>query len=138
MEKYKSEEIETPKVSRRGSGSRRPLSVFLGSAILAWGGLLLFTYFVPPRNIPLVVLAFLLLSVALLSTFIPLIYLFRLLIPKTRLAPSFKGAIREAALFSAWVIFNLLLLVLRSWNILALLTSFGIIIVLEILMLGER
>lgn len=139
MENYKSQ-IETPNTLRRRSPRRRMfLFVIAGSALLAWGGLLLFTYLVPPRGVPMIAGAFLLLTLALISTFTPLIYLLRLVLPQKSLVRSpLKEAMREAALFSLWAVFNLLLLVLRSWNILALLTSFGIIIVLELLLLGER
>lgn len=127
-------------MTTNGSGRRRIdghtlLIVMSAAALPAWGALLLFTRYVPPRTVPAFVVFFLLLGMALVCTFSPLIYLVtRRILP----GRTVRHAIRQAGLISVWVVFNLLLRVLHSWNIFTAIVSFAIIVVIEILALGRK
>ena len=120
--------------------SRRTLLIIMVLvALLAWGGLLLYTYFVAPVGVPAILVSFCLLGVGLLCAFIPLIYFISHLILTARNSrPRLAHASRQAALISAWIIFNLLLRLLHSWSIFTAVVSFGIIIVVEFLALGRK
>jgi hypothetical protein len=129
----------TAQKTRRTISSRALLIGICIIALLAWGGLLLFTRFIAPQSVPSFLGFFALLSVALLCTLILLISLITrsLLIGRTtRLRLS--QATRQAALISAWIIFNLLLRLLHSWSIFTAVVSFGIIVVIEFLALGRK
>lgn len=106
--------------------------------VLLWGGLLLFTRFVSPQSTPARWLFFLLISLALLSTLIPVIYLFRVRFPRRRLASAAAcHTLREAILLTTCIVFNLLLRLLQSWSIFTTLISLGIVVVIEILALNS-
>ena len=49
-----------------------------------------------------------------------------------------RHALREGALVSLWIVFNLLLRALHSWNLFVAIVSLGIIIVIEVLSLGRK
>ena len=49
-----------------------------------------------------------------------------------------RHALREGALVSFWVVFNLLLRALHSWSLFVAIVSLGIIIVIEVLSLGRK
>jgi hypothetical protein len=83
---------------------------------------------------------FVLLGVALLCTFAPLIYLISRLILRRRVTRPLRisQVTRQTVLISAWIIFNLLLRLLHSWSIFTAVVSFGIIMVIEFLALGRK
>ncbi len=121
----------------RGLSRRGALITLTLAALCTWGGLLTFTYFVPPQEqvAPLVLV---LLGLALWSTSTLLIYaVARLILARRAQRPALSQAIREGGLISAWLIFNLLLRVLSSWSILSAVVSFGIIVVIELLVLSR-
>lgn len=121
--------------------SRRALFSTLSIiALLAWGGLLLFTRFIAPQSVSSFLGFFVLLGVALLCTFAPLIYLISRLILRRRVTRPLRisQVTRQTVLISAWIIFNLLLRLLHSWSIFTAVVSFGIIMVIEFLALGRK
>jgi hypothetical protein len=122
----------------RSQLSRRGFLLLLTlSALCAWGGLLLFTYFVQPQGMPAILVVFVLLSVALLCTCTLFIYLISLLVLAARAQrPGITQTLREGGLTTAWLIFNLLLSTLHSWSVFVTIVSFGIIVVIELLLLG--
>jgi hypothetical protein len=106
-------------------------------ALLAWGGLLLFTRFIAPTGVPSFLGFFSLLGAGLLCTFTPLIYLVaRLILAARSSRPTLGQSTRQAGLISAWIIFNLLLRLQHSWSIFTAIVSFGIIVVIEFLALS--
>jgi hypothetical protein len=82
---------------------------------------------------------FLLLSVALTSTLSPLAYFISLRFISSRLhRATMRHALRQGTLLSLWIVFNLLLRALHSWNLFIAIVSLGIIIVIEVLSLGSK
>ena len=117
---------------------RTQLSILAVIALCMWGGLVLFTYFEQPKSVPTILGVFVLLSIALLCTCTLLIYLIsRIILAARAQRPSAAQALREGALTTAWLVFNLLLSTLHSWSIFTTLVSFGIIVVIELLVLGR-
>jgi hypothetical protein len=125
--------------AKRGVSIRAFLIILAITALLAWGGLLLFTRYIAPANALDFLVFFVLLGPALLCTLAPLIYLVtRAILARRLYRPTMIQVIREAGLISALVIFNLLLRVLHSWSIFTAIVSFGIIVVTEILALSWK
>ena len=119
--------------------NRAALYLLMLLAPLAWGGLLLFTHFVPPQTVLAYVTFFVLLSVALICTFSPLAYFISLRFISSRLyRATMRHALRQGALLALWIVFNLLLRVLHSWSIFTAIVSLGIVIVIEVLSLGRK
>ena len=119
--------------------NRSALNMLMVFAPLAWVALLVFTHFVPPQAVPAYTAFFVLLSVALTSTLSPLAYFISLRFVSSRLhRATMRHALREGVLLSLWIVFNLLLRALHSWNLFIAIVSLGIIIVLEILSLGRK
>lgn len=124
---------------RRRISGRGTLILLLSGALCTWGGLLLFTYYVQPKSAPAIVFVFCLLSMALLCTCTLLVYGISWAVFATRSRrPGIAQALREGGLTTAWLIFNLLLSTLHSWSIFTTLVSLGIIIVIELLVLGRN
>lgn len=129
----------TTNKSRRTISSRALLISIGILALLAWGGLLLFTRFIAPQSVPSFLGFFALFGAALLCTLILLISLItRALLFGSATRLRLSQATRQAALISAWIIFNLLLRLLHSWSIFTAVVSFGIIVVIEFLTLGRK
>ncbi|HYX48263.1 MAG TPA: hypothetical protein VE843_00865 [Ktedonobacteraceae bacterium] len=119
--------------------NRTSLNMLLLLALLAWAALLIFTHFVPPQSVQAYVTFFVLLGVALMSTFSPLAYFISLRFLSSRLhRATMRNALREGSLVSLWVVFNLLLRALHSWSLFVAIVSLGIIIVVEVLSLGRK
>ncbi len=119
--------------------NRTSLNLLMLIAPLAWAALLLFTHFVPPQAVLAYVAFFVLLGVALTSTLSPLAYFISLRFVSSRLhRATVRHALREGALVSLWVVFNLLLRALHSWSLFVAIVSLGIIIVIEVLSLGRK
>ena len=122
---------------RRISGRGSLILLFIG-ALCTWGGLLLFTYYVRPASAPAIVFVFCLLSMALFCTCTLLIYgISWIVLTMSARRASVLQALREGGLTTAWLIFNLLLSTLHSWSIFTTLVSLGIIVVIELLVLGR-
>lgn len=129
----------TTNSSKHKISARTPLITMPITALLAWGGLLLFTRYIAPAGALDFLIFFVLLGLALLCTLAPLLYLVtRAILARRLYRPTMIQVIREAGLISAWVIFNLLLRVLHSWSMFTAIVSFGIIVVTEILALSWK
>jgi len=108
-------------------------------APLAWVMLVVYTHFVPPRDAPAFAAFFVLLYVALTSTFAPLAYAIGLRFISSRLyRATLRHSLRQGALLALWIVFNLLLRALHSWSIFTALVSLGILVVVEILSLAQK
>lgn len=100
---------------------------------------MLFTRYVPPESVFAFCIFFTLLGIALFGTLTPLIYLITRGALARRIAhPTMNHALRQAILISSFLIFNLVLRVLHSWNLFTAAVSFGIIVVIELLALGGK
>ena len=123
--------------SRRAISARTLLILMPVIALVAWGGLLLFTRYVPPQGVWALCIFFVLLGLALFCTLTPLIALGRRIILSSR-SSGLGQAARQSGLISIFIIFNLFLRVLASWSLFTAIVSFGIIVVIEILaMVGK-
>jgi len=119
--------------------NRTALNMLMVFAPLLWVALIVFTHFVPPQAVQAYVTFFLLLSVALTSTLSPLAYFISLRFVSSRLhRATMRHALRQGVLLSLWIVFNLLLRALHSWNLFIAIVSLGIIIVIEVLSLGRK
>ena len=119
--------------------NRTALKMLMVLAPLAWIALLVFTRFVPPQSVLAYATFFVLLSVALTSTLSPLAYFISLHFISSRLyRATVRHALRQGALLSLWIVFNLLLRALDSWNLFVAIVSLGIILVVELLSLGRK
>lgn len=118
--------------------SRRALLLVISAiALCAWGGLLLFTYFVTISGAAIFAV-FILLGLALFSTCVLLTYLVLwIAFARRGQIPRLRQALREGGLFSAWLLFNLVLSILHSWSLFSAIVSFGIIVIVESLVLGK-
>ena len=125
---------------RRHRMSRRAaLYTMMIIAPLAWIGLLLFTRFVPPQTTAAFVTVFVLLYVALTSTLAPLAYVISLRFLSSRLyRATVRHSLRQGALLSLWIVFNLALRALQSWSLFTAIVSLGIIIVIELLAMARK
>lgn len=118
---------------------RTALSILAILAPLAWIALLIYTRFVPPRDVLAFVTFFVLLFVALTSTFAPLAYIIGLRFTSSRLyRATVRHSLRQGALLALWIVFNLLLRALNSWSIFTAIVSLGILVVVEILSLAQK
>ena len=123
------------------SSSIRQLSLYvlLPPALLAWGGLLLFTRYMAPTSLSAFIIFFLLLEIALVSTFSPLAYFIGLRLFPRRLYEATKGhALRQGLLLSLVIVLNLLLRALHSWNIFTAIIILAVAVVLEVLSLARK
>ena len=119
--------------------NRSALYTLMLLAPLAWGGLLLFTYFVPPHTMLAFVALFVLLGVALTSTFSPLAYFVTLRFLSSRLyRATVRHALRQGALLSLCIVLNLVLRALHSWNIFTGVVIFVAAVVVEVLSLARK
>ena len=108
-------------------------------APLVWGGLLFFTRFVHPRTIPAFIAFFILLGVALTSTFSPIAYFISLRFLSSRLyRATVRHAIRQGVLLSLCIIFNLILLSLRSWSVFTAIIILAVAIIIEVVSLARK
>jgi hypothetical protein len=119
--------------------NRSALSLTGIIALVAWASVLLFTGFVPPHTLLAFVAFFLILSLALISTFAPMTYNFgRLLFMRRRQLVTMRYAFRQATLLALVVLFNLILRALHSWNIFTVLIILATAIIIEILALARK
>lgn len=119
--------------------NRSALSLIGVIALVAWAGVLLFTGFVPPHTLLAFVAFFLILAIALISTFTPITYnLGRLFLMRRRSLVTMRYAYRQATLLALVILFNLILRALHSWNIFTALIILAIAIIIEILALARK
>jgi hypothetical protein len=108
-------------------------------ALFAWGGLLLFTYFVKPQSALAFIIFLLIVSVALTSTLTIIAYgigryLFRFHIYHATI----RRAIHQGALLSLAIVLNLILRILHSGNLSTGIMIVGATLVLEVLTLAKK
>lgn len=118
---------------------RMVLYLMLLLAPFLWGGLLLFTRFVPPHTLLAFIFFFLLLGTALTCIFSPLAYFIGLRFLSSRLyRATVRHAVRQGILLSLCIVLNLILRALHSWNIFTALLTVGAVLVIEILSLARK
>ena len=119
--------------------NRHALYLLIALAPFLWGGLLLFTRFIPPHTILAFIAFFVLIGIAITSTFAPIAYFISLRFLSSRLSrTTVRHALRQGALLSLCVILNLILLSLHSWNIFAAIIIFAAAIVIEVVSLAKK
>ncbi len=107
--------------------------------LVAWGGLLLFTYSVEPQSLLAFIVFFLIASVALTSTFAIITYgIGRYLLSSRIYHATIRRAIRQGALLSLAIVLNLILLLLHSGSFFTAIAIIGAVAVLEVLALAKR
>jgi len=107
--------------------------------LFAWSGLLLFTYFVEPQSLLALIIFFLIVSVALTSTFAIITYgIGHYLLPARLYHTSIRRAIRQGALLSLAIVLNLILRILHSGSTFTGIMIIGAIIVVEALILVKH
>jgi hypothetical protein len=118
---------------------RSALYILILLAPLAWGGLFLFTRFVPPHTTLAFIAFFILLGVALTSTFSPMAYFIGLRFLSSRLyRATVRHAIRQGTLLSLCIILSLILLSLHSWNVFTAIIIFVAAMVIEVVSLARK
>jgi hypothetical protein len=118
---------------------RASIYTLLLMAFVAWGGLLLFTRFVPPQSLLAFCAFFLLLAIALTGTFSPLAYVVGLRVFSLRhYRATLRHAIRQGILLSLVIVLNLILRALHSWSIFAAIVIVVVAVVLEVLSLARK
>jgi hypothetical protein len=115
---------------------RSSLSTLTLIALFSWGGLLWFTYAVPPGSFPAFVVFFLILAVALTCTATPIAYLTGWILPSTQ--PTLRSAIRQGTLIALIVVLNLMLCALSSWNVFTAILILVAVVVVEVVVLARK
>ena len=119
--------------------NRATLYILIILAPFLWGGLLLFTRYIPPQTVLAFIAFFALLSIAITSTFAPIAYFISLRFLSSRLyRTTVRHALRQGALLSLCIILNLILLSLHSWNIFATIIILAAAIVIEVVSLARK
>lgn len=119
--------------------TRSSISRLLLIALVAWGGLLFFTYFVEPQSPSALVVFFLIASMTLTSTLSIIIYtISRYLLPSKLYHATIRRAIRQGAFLSLAIVLNLILLVLHSGNFFTGIMIVGATLVMEVLILARK
>jgi hypothetical protein len=119
--------------------NRSVLLILSGIAVLAWGGLRLFGRYVPPHSLQAFVVFLLILSIACTSTFTPLAYVIGARLLSLRLYKvTIRHALRQGALLSLVLVFNLILGALHSWNIFTAIVILAAAGVVEVLSLARK
>ncbi len=119
--------------------NRSALLILSGIALLAWGGLRLFVHLVPPHPLMAFIVLYLILSIAGTSTFALVAYAIGARLLSLRLYKiTLRHAIRQGALLSLVLVFNLILLALHSWNIFTSIVILVAAVVVEVLSLARK
>jgi hypothetical protein len=118
---------------------RNALHILIVLAPLAWAGLLFFASYIPPATLSAFCAFFLLLGLALTSTFALLAYFIGLRFLSSRLyRATMRHALRQGILLALSIILNLILLALHSWNIVTAIVIFVAAIVIEVVSLARK
>ncbi len=119
--------------------NRATLYILLLLAPFLWGGLLLYTRFIPPHTLLAFIAFFLLIGIAITSTFSPVAYFIGLRFLSSRLyRTTIRHALRQGILLSLCIVLNLILLSLHSWNIFAAIIIFAAAIIIEIISMARK
>jgi hypothetical protein len=119
--------------------NRATTYLLLVLALCMWAGIVIFTRYVPPQGMMAFAAFFVLLAVALASTFAPVAYVIGLRFISSRLyRATMRHAVRQGILLSLCIVLNLMLRALHSWNIITAIIIFAIAIVIEIVSLARK
>src|SRR5579884_3577542 len=119
------------------SSNRSTLLILSIIALVAWGGLRIFTYLVPPHTAIAFIIFYLILFPAVTCTFAIVAYIIGARLFSLRLYKlTLRHAIRQGALLSLVLIFNLVLLSLHSWYIFTSIVVLVAAVVVEVLSLA--
>ena len=119
--------------------NRATTYLLLVLALCMWAGIVVFTRYVPPQGMMAFVAFFVLLAVALASTFAPVAYVIGLRFISSRLyRATMRHAVRQGILLSLCIVLNLMLRALHSWNIITAIIIFAVAIVIEIVSLARK
>ena len=119
--------------------NRTTIYLFTILALIMWAGLVIFTRYVPPQDFIDFVGFFLLLGIALVSTFAPVAYVIGLRFISSRLyRATMRHALRQSVLLTLCIVLNLILLALRSWNIITAIIIFAAAIIIEVVSLARK
>lgn len=122
--------------------NRSSLYTLVLIALVAWGGLLLFTHQVSPFASPVLpafIAFFLILTIALTSTIAPIAYMIdRVFFSAHVQQVTIRNALRRGALFALIVVFNLMLRALSSWNVFTALLIALAVIVVEVMVVARK
>jgi len=119
--------------------NRNALHFLIVLAPLAWAGLAIYIYFVPPRGLLSLVAFFLLLDVALTGTFSPIAYAISMRFISSRLyRAAVRHAIRQGALLALVIVLNLILRALHSWSIVTAIIILAAAVVIEVVSLARK
>ena len=116
--------------------NRASLSILILIALLSWGGLLMFTYLVPPHTSLAFIALFLIVAIALTSTVAPIAYMIGRTFSPTQL--TVRSSIRRGALVALIVVLNLMLRVWSSWNVFTAILIVLAVIVVEVIALARK
>jgi hypothetical protein len=118
---------------------RSSLLLSLIITLMSWGGLLLFTRFIPPSSFLAFVFFFAILAVALSTTLTPIIYVLgrRLFAPRLYRLTA-RHAMRQGILLTLVIVLNLLLRALHSWNVFTCIVTLVTAAVIEIVTLARK
>jgi hypothetical protein len=118
---------------------RSSLSLLGVTALLAWGGLVLYTHFIAPQSVFAFFIFFIILIIALTSTLTPIAYFIGArIVSSQRYRATVRYAFRQALLLSLAIELNLLLRSLHSWNIAVGIALLGAAVIVEILSLARK
>jgi|SRR5579863_8027613 len=119
--------------------NRVTISLLFVVALFTWAGIVVFTRYVPPQGMKAFVAFFVLLEVALVSTFAPVAYVVGLRFISSRLyRATMRHALRQGILLSLCIVLNLILLALHSWNVITAIIIFVVAIIVEIVSLARK
>lgn len=108
-------------------------------ALLAWGGLLLFTRFIAPTTMLALLIFFGILIVALTGTLTPFTYFVgSRVITSPHYRATVRYALRQGLLLALAVVLNLILRALHSWNPFMGVVILGAAVVVEVLFLARK
>lgn len=118
---------------------RSSLWLWLIISLISWGGLSLFTRFIPPSSLLAFVFFFAILAVALSTTLTPIVYVLGRRLFAPRLYRSIRGdAIRQGILLTLVIVLNLMLRALHSWNFFTCMVTLVTAVVIEIVGLARK
>lgn len=108
-------------------------------ALLAWGGVIAFTRYIPPSTVLAFAGFFLLLGLAMTCTLSPIAYVIgRRLLSSKLYRATMRNSMRQGFLLSLCIVLNLLLRALRSWNIFTAIIIFVAAIIIEVVSLARK
>ncbi len=119
--------------------NRVTLLLLFVMALCTWAGIVVYTRYIPPQGLMAFAAFFVLLGVALASTFAPVAYVIGLRFISSRLyRATMRHAVRQGILLSLCIVLNLILRALHSWNIITAIIIVVAALVIEIVSLARK